>query len=74
MGPAHKRLRLLAARSWQYDRLLQAHNTDEPTPKQVKMLLESLGQPPKERSTERLQDLSASILEIAEPNDRVPGR
>ena len=63
MGPAHKRLRLLAAQSWQYDRLLQAHNTDEPTPQQVMMLLESLGQLPKERSTERLQDLSATILE-----------
>jgi hypothetical protein len=27
MGPAHNRLRLLAARSWQYDRLLKQYNT-----------------------------------------------
>ena len=31
-GPAHSRLRLLAARSWRYDRLLQEFNTAEPTP------------------------------------------
>ena len=34
-GPAHKRLTLLAARSWRYDRLLQMYNTAEPTPERV---------------------------------------
>lgn len=43
-GPAHNRLRLLAARSWQYDRLLKQYNTAEPKPDQVKMILEELGQ------------------------------
>ncbi len=42
-GPAHSRLRLLAARSWKYDRLLQQYNTDELKPQQVKMLLEKYG-------------------------------
>lgn len=41
-GPAHKRLALLAARSWRYDRLLQHYNTSEP--EQVRMLLENVGQ------------------------------
>jgi hypothetical protein len=43
-GPAHSRLRLLAARSWKYDRLLEEYNTAEPRPKQVKLLLEKLQQ------------------------------
>jgi hypothetical protein len=40
---AHNRLRLLAARSWEYDRLLEDYNTAEPKPKQIKALLEKLG-------------------------------
>lgn len=47
-GPAHNRLKLLAARSWQYDKLLQQYNTAEPKPEQVKILLETLGQPPEQ--------------------------
>lgn len=39
-GPAHSRLRLLAARSFQYDKLLKQYNTAEPKPEQVRMLLE----------------------------------
>jgi len=42
-GPAHNRLKLLAARSWRYDKLLQQYNTAEPKPEQVKILLEDLG-------------------------------
>jgi len=42
-GPAQNRLKLLAARSWKYDRLLEELNTAEPSPKQVKLLLENLG-------------------------------
>jgi len=41
-GPAHSRLRLLAARSFKYDRLLEEYNTAEPKPKQVKLLLEKI--------------------------------
>lgn len=35
------RLSLWAARSWRYDRMLQQYNTAEPTPEQVKIILES---------------------------------
>lgn len=67
-GPAHSRLRLLAARSWRYDRLLQQYNTSEPKPEQVKMLLEDLGRQMKEQSKEKQQDLDINVLEIVEPN------
>ena len=63
-GPAHNRLRLLAARSWRYDKLLQQYNTSEPKPEQIKILLESLGQQQKEPNSQ------INILEMAEPNDR----
>jgi len=67
-GPAHSRLRLLAARSWRYDRLLQQYNTSEPKPEQVKMLLEDLGRQMKEQSKEKQRDLDINVLEIVEPN------
>ena len=38
----HNRLRLLAARSWKFDRLLDQYNTAEPTPPQVELLLERM--------------------------------
>ncbi|HEW79161.1 MAG TPA: hypothetical protein ENH34_04245 [Phycisphaerales bacterium] len=60
-GSAHNRLRLLAARSWRYDRLLQQYNTAEPKPEQVKMLLKDLG---------RQRDSDINILERAKPNDK----
>jgi hypothetical protein len=68
-GPAHKRLTLLAARSWRYDRLLQRYNTDEPTPEQVRMLLQNLGrlQEQKEQSEGKERDSGTDILEMAEP-------
>jgi hypothetical protein len=69
-GPTHKRLRLLAARSWRYDRLLQEFNTDRPGVEEVKMLLESLGQKRKEQNKERLQDAGLGVLEMAEPKSR----
>lgn len=67
-GPAYNRLRLLAARSWRYDRLLQQYNTAEPKPEEVKILLESLGQQIKEPSKEKRQGSDISFLELAEPN------
>ncbi len=68
-GPAHNRLRLLAARSWQYDRLLKQYNTAEPTPEQVRTLLEDLGEQMKERVKEKQQDLDVNTLEAVEPNE-----
>lgn len=67
-GPTHNRLRLLAARSWRYDRLLQQFNTAEPKPEQVKMLLENLGQQPEKQNKGKQQEPDINILEIAEPN------
>ncbi len=58
-SPPHSRLKLLAARSWRYDKMLQQYNTAEPTPEQVKMLLQNLG---KKRGT------NFDYLQIVEPN------
>jgi hypothetical protein len=70
MGPAHNRLRLLAARSWQYDRLLKQYNTAEPKPEQVRMLLEEeeLGKQPKEQVKEKQEMLDVNVVEANEPN------
>ena len=67
-GPTYNRLRLLAARSWRYDRLLQQYNTDEPKPEQVKMLLESLAKQQKRRDEEKQRRSDINTLEVAEPN------
>jgi len=67
-GPAHSRLKLLAARSWKYDRLLQQYNTAEPKPEQVRILLETLVQQQKTLNRKKQQD-SNTILKIAEPNN-----
>ena len=69
-GPAHNRLRLLAARSWRYDKLLQQYNTAEPKPEQVKMLLKNLGQQPKQQKKGKQQDSDTDILKLAEPGDK----
>jgi hypothetical protein len=73
MGPAHNRLRLLAARSWQYDRLLKQYNTSEPKPEQVRMLLEEegLGEQPKEQGKEKQEgsDVNASEVNVVEANE-----
>jgi hypothetical protein len=66
-GPAHKRLTLLAARSWRYDRLLQMYNTAEPTPERVKALLDNTGQPQQGPFPPGKPDGSPRILEMAEP-------
>jgi hypothetical protein len=52
-GPAYQTLRLLAARSWKYDRHLEQFNNSEPTVEQVKRLLENLkheGRPDEENT------------------------
>ncbi len=67
-GPAHNRLKLLAARSWRYDRLLQQYNTTEPKPEQIKMLLKDLGEQPKEGNKQKQQGLDTNVLETAEPD------
>lgn len=65
-GPAQNRLRLLAARSWQYDRQLQEYNTGEPKPEQIRLLLEAYRRRQKELNKQQRPEIE--ILEIAEPN------
>ncbi len=68
-GPAHNRLRLFAARSWQYDRLLKQYNTAEPKPEQVRILLEDLGSQMQKQVKEKQQDSDVNTVEVAEPNE-----
>jgi hypothetical protein len=65
-GPAHTRLQLLAARSWQYDRQLQQYNTADPKPQQVKMLLEGFANQLEEPESQR--DLNQPVFRTLEPN------
>jgi hypothetical protein len=74
-GPAYNRLRLLAARSWQYDRLLRQYNTGEPKPEQVRILLEEEhpGKQMKEQAKEKQKALEVNVaeanaVEANEPN------
>jgi hypothetical protein len=57
---ADKRLKLLAARNWQYDQLLQEYNTAEPKPQQVKEILEKVNrlQKPKLQPRRELEELA----------------
>lgn len=69
-GPTRDRLRLLAARSWRYDRLLQRYNTAEPKPEQVRMLVENLGRLHKGADTKKRPDLDGGLMDMAEPDKR----
>jgi hypothetical protein len=62
-GPVYNRLKLLAARSWKYDKLLEQYNTAEPKPEQVRALLRNLGQP----LTEPVET-NKPVLKMNEPN------
>jgi hypothetical protein len=73
-GPAFNRLRLLAARSWRYDRLLQQYNTGEPTPEQVKALVENMGRLQDERVTDRPPPSGPDMLKVAEPDSKLNTR
>ncbi len=39
-----KQIRLMAARSWEYDRLLTEWNSADPTPQQIRTILENIHQ------------------------------
>lgn len=49
---AHNRLKLIAARNWKYDKLLDQFNTGEPTPEQVRKLIEKAASPSTEQTTD----------------------
>ena len=58
----NNRLRLLAARDWQYDQLLQEYSAGEPRPQQVRELLEKLNTPQREKRNTRQE-----LEELAQP-------
>ncbi len=62
-GGTHNRLRLLAARNFKYDRLLDDYNTGEPKPEQVKEILERLSMP---RRTKREKQYPEELEDAAE--------
>ena len=67
--PAYNRLRLLAARSWRYDRLLQQYNTAEPKPEQVRIILETISKQMLQEPEQTKQQDSNNILPTPQPND-----
>lgn len=57
-------IRLLAARSWKYDRLMEQYNTADPKPAQIKEFLQKLGV-----SADKKADLTENeMLKIVEPD------
>lgn len=67
-GKRQNRLKLLAARSWKYDRLLQQYNTSRPSPKQVKEIIEDLAKLQQEQKTETQGPDEINISHTPEPN------
>jgi hypothetical protein len=67
-GPAHSRLKLVAARSWHYDKMLEEYNSAEPRPQQVKNIIEQLLKPGSKPAGVEANSLDISTL--AEPNQK----
>ncbi len=67
-GPAQNRLKLLAVRSWKYDRLLQQYNSAKPSPQQVKKILEDLAKQQKKQNKETRESGETNISNTAKPN------
>jgi hypothetical protein len=65
-APAHSRLKLLAARSWHYDKLLEEYNSAQPRPREVKNIIEQLLRPG--GSAPIVEANVADITTLAEPN------
>ena len=63
-GGTHNRLRLLAARNFKYDRLLDDYNTGEPKPEQVKNILERLSMPGKSKREKQYSEELEDTAEI----------
>lgn len=66
-GQAFGQLRLIAARSFEYDRKLTEWNTAEPTPTQVKKILESLEAQTKEKEQKQEKKIE-ELQQLLEPN------
>lgn len=65
-GPAHSRLKLIAARSWHYDKMLEEYNSAQPKPSEVKGIIEQLLRPG--GSVPAVEPNSPDITTMAEPN------
>ena len=63
-GGTHNRLRLLAARNFKYDRLLDDYNTGEPKPGQVKKILERLSMPGRSKREKQYSEELEDTTEI----------
>ena len=71
------RLKLIAARNWKYDRLLEEFNTAEPTPKQVEELLERLsgsGEQTQGSKQSRLEKQYEELLDAGVSEEKESGR
>lgn len=67
-GPAYDRLKLLAVRSWKYDRLLEQYNTANPSPQQVKKILEELAKQQTGRNKQIQESADKDISNRVEPD------
>lgn len=67
-APAHSRLKLLAARSWHYDKLLEEYNSAQPRPREVKNIIEQLLRPG--GTAPIIEANSTDITTLAEPNQK----
>jgi hypothetical protein len=67
-APAHSRLKLMAARSWHYDKLLEEYNSAQPRPREVKNIIEQLLRPG--GAAPVVEANSPDITTLAEPNQK----
>jgi hypothetical protein len=65
-APAHSRLKLMAARSWHYDKLLEEYNSAQPRPREVKNIIEQLLRPG--GTSPIVEANSPDMMTLAEPN------
>jgi hypothetical protein len=71
-GAAYNKLKLVAARSWKYDKMLESFNTADPSPEQVKKIVTQMVRQPRPAEANQparpAQVNEPAISEINEPN------
>jgi hypothetical protein len=63
----HNKIRLIAARNWQYDRLLTEYNSAEPKPEQVKEILDRFAETRRKRQLEEKRKVRDELIEQTGP-------
>ncbi len=63
----HNRIRLIAARNWQYDRLLTEYNSAEPKPGQVKEILERFAETQRKKELDEKRKVRNELIEQTGP-------